>query len=760
MTTSAGGRLVAALRGGKASAFSMELQSSTDKLSLAVEGFGPVAFPVTAANARKLASLAQPARFGRGEQTLTDRDVRDTWEIPKHLVRATWDAATWQVVLATVHDKLGLPPTAELTADLHSFLVYEPGQFFVTHQDTEKDDSMIGTLVVTLPSRHTGGELVVGLGNEQRAYHAVTPALSVVAFYADCRHEVRKVRSGCRITLTYNLLLHGDTSHPRQEGDDANVAELTELLHEHFCTPVRKYHDGPAITLSRLVYVLDHEYTPRALGWRRLKGADAHIAARLRAAADSAGCEAILALADVKTTHSATGPEADYRHRDWDDDAVEYEGHEQEFDIEELIESSTTLTHWTRPDGRGLKKISLPVRAAEVYEYVATDTLAPYSSKYEGYMGNFGNTLDRWYHRAAIVVWPRDKSFANRAEATPAWALDELATMPATEARTAASVLWPFWSTLIAEKNSDEVGTLFGRALLAAQAVADPDTAKRLLRPFGIESVTDEHVGPLGSLVSGYGEQWSADLFLTLFGQRRGGQVRTQWVADRLPGVCQGLLTAGRDGEAAAHRLLDAAWKSTAKEIAEGLTVSTPSHRNSRLNELGNPLSSLLRAASAINAATIRDTVCGFIRDQQPAVVVLELAALRAAAQGDAGFADLAADCAARLRARLARPRRADGDWSIALPPGCTCDLCGKLRAFLADKSRRAMDWKLAKERRQHVHSRIDGAELSVTHVTRRQGSPYTLVLNKTDALFSREHEARARYEKYLNWIATGWPGG
>ena len=44
-------------------------------------------------------------------------------------------------------------------------------------------------------------------------------------------------------------------------------------------------------------------------------------------------------------------------------------------------------------------------------------------------MGNWGNTLDRWYHRAAVVVWPRDQAFANRAETSPAWALDELAAM-------------------------------------------------------------------------------------------------------------------------------------------------------------------------------------------------------------------------------------------------------------------------------------------------------------------------------------------
>jgi hypothetical protein len=130
----------------------------------------------------------------------------------------------------------------------------------------------------------------------------------------------------------------------------------------------------------------------------------------------------------------------------------------------------------------------------------------------------------------------------------------------------------------------------------------------------------------------------------------------------------------------------------------------------------------------------------------------------RDGARGQAGFGDLAADCAVRLRARLARPQRASGDWSIELPAGgCTCELCDALRAFLEDKSRRTFQWPLAKERRQHVHSRIDAAELLVTHVTRRQGRPFTLVLNKTDALFAREREARTRDETDLDWLAARW---
>jgi hypothetical protein len=41
--------------------------------------------------------------------------------------------------------------------------------------------------------------------------------------------------------------------------------------------------------------------------------------------------------------------------------------------------------------------------------------------------------------------------------------------------------------------------------------------------------------------------------------------------------------------------------------------------------------------------------------------------------------------------------------------------------------------------------------------VTRRQGSPYVLVLHKTDALFTGELQARDRDETDLKWIEAHW---
>jgi predicted 2-oxoglutarate/Fe(II)-dependent dioxygenase YbiX len=784
MVAAARDRLARTLRGDAQAAFSVELTARTADLSLHVAGFGQVRFPVTAAKARKLAGLGQSARFGRGKETLTDPDVRDTWEIPKRLVRAEWNDAALTDILTTVKEELGLPNAAELTADLHSLLVYEPNQFFLVHQDSEKDDSMVGTLVVTLPSSYAGGELMVGHNEEWKAYRGSKTALSLVAFYADCRHEVLRVTSGYRITLTYNLLLHGDTSRP--EGDDGTVAELADLLCEHFSTPVPRYYGGPASDPpNRLVYLLDYEYTPRGLNWRRLKGADASRVALLRAAADRAGCESVLALADIKTTHSAFAADEGYGYQDWydeyDEDNDEYSGGASgsgdEYDVQELIDSEVTLTHWTGPEGTRLEETSLSVDGDEVCASTPTGDLSPYSSEYEGYMGNWGNTLDRWYHRAAVAVWPRDQAFANRAETSPAWALDELAAMASAGdvpgARAAAATLAPFWDSTVRGRTPGEGGRtsgLFDKALRAADAVADTESSTTLLRPFRIENLTDAQVKSFAKIADGYGQQWTAELLRTWFGGDQptwaygGGHERPQWVADSLPGLCEGLHATGSAGRLAAQRLVDLSWEWIGKDIGSGLASSSPSYRDEKLGSLGKPLASVLTAAAAIGAAGMRDMVTGYIREQGDAVTALEMSALRAAAElsrdgggrDDAGFGDLAADCAARLRARLACPQRASGDWSIELPGGgCTCGLCDTLRAFLEDEGRRTFEWPLAKQRRQHVHSRIDAAELPVTHLTRRQGSPYTLVLTKTDALFAREQEARTRDETDLEWLAA-----
>jgi len=143
----------------KRDAYSARRTAAPDDLQIDIAGVGALTIPVSAAQARKLCAIARPARYGMGEQTLTDPRVRNTWEVPKSRVRIDkqWRDRTLAPMLAALRDDLGLPKDCRLKAELHAVLVYAPGQFFVPHQDSEKSDAMVGTLSLILPGSSRGG---------------------------------------------------------------------------------------------------------------------------------------------------------------------------------------------------------------------------------------------------------------------------------------------------------------------------------------------------------------------------------------------------------------------------------------------------------------------------------------------------------------------------------------------------------------------------------------------------------------------------
>jgi len=112
-------------------AFSAQRTAPVDDLHLDVDGVGDLRLPVPEDQAKRLYLLGRPARFGRGEQTLLDRRVRDTQEVLRSRIKIDkrrW-ARTLGPVLDQLRDDLGLPPSCGLRAELHSMLVYGRGQF-------------------------------------------------------------------------------------------------------------------------------------------------------------------------------------------------------------------------------------------------------------------------------------------------------------------------------------------------------------------------------------------------------------------------------------------------------------------------------------------------------------------------------------------------------------------------------------------------------------------------------------------------------
>jgi 2OG-Fe(II) oxygenase superfamily len=727
-----------------AGSFSARLLAPAHSLQLEVSGVGPVRLPVGAPLAKKLVAVARSAMFGRGEQTLTDTNVRDTWELtPDQITLAgpEW-TALMDRALEHFRDELGLPPTARLRAELHSMLVYGKGQFFLPHQDSEKDDAMVGTLVVSLPSAHTGGELVIDHAGESTAYRASKEELTFVAFYADCRHQVTPVRSGYRVTLTFNLLVGAEAPAP----EAAPATELAHCLTEHFTTPaIPRYGSRDLGLPNRLVFLLDHEYTQRGLTWRRLKGADAERAALLRAAAEQAGCETVLALAEVKETWDAMPSDGD----PWDDyDYGSSSADPNDFQLNELVADEITLGWWTSPDGSGGEPISLHVSDYEVCATTPNVSLTPYQAEYEGYMGNYGNTLDRWYRRAAVVVWPRDRAFAARAEAGSQWALHELRDRidagDLDGARAAAESLAPFWKRIGAQAER------LGATLDVAAGLGVAGTAAMLLEPFQVQTVTQEHAGGLAAVAERYGQDWTRSVIDGWFGPgHRFGSDLSEWVGNRLPGLCGALRTTGKPE--VARLLASGAWRWLGGQLRLWITTPRSDVRQPQLEMLSSPLVRLLEVADD----ELCDEITGTLRECGDNVLECLMPALRLAApRRAAGLDTVARDCAERLGTIIERPLRDEDDWSIGWT-GCGCDICDTLGTFLGSRSRRTFAWPLAKDGRQHVHTQIDSAGLPVRHQTRRQGRPYTLELTKTDELFTRATNARHKAVTDLAWLTS-----
>lgn len=196
----------------------------------------------------------------------------------------------------------------------------------------------------------------------------------------------------------------------------------------------------------------------------------------------------MLALAEMQETWDAYEPESDDGYRRWDDedDEDDAQSDDSSYQLNELVDSSIRLTRWTDPAGASARDISLVVADAEVCAATPSSDLRPYTSDYEGYMGNYGNTLDRWYRRAAVVVWPRDRGFTNQAEASPFWAMDELSARARdrdpTLVRTAAATLAPFWDSVVRSQERPE--QLLAKTLAVAVAGHDAAAASMLLRPF------------------------------------------------------------------------------------------------------------------------------------------------------------------------------------------------------------------------------------------------------------------------------------
>jgi len=374
---------------------------------LEVEGLGAIGLPFVAAQAKELKKQCQQAPFGKGELTLVDTKVRRVWQLEPNqfsLTNPDWSQFIENAV-STVQRELGLEDQ-KLESHLYNLLLYEKGSFFLPHRDSEKLERMVATLVIVLPSKYQGGELLVRHDGEQHAIDFSGDNYNpfhthFAAFYADCEHEVRPLKSGYRLCLVYNLTLaKGKTKAIATPHTSNHVEAIARILRDWTA-------EEPA---DKLAITLEHQYTKDGLVWDALKGVDRVKARVLHEAAKLADSQAFLAQITLWESGSADADYTPYqpRSRGRGKYGREDEPRTEHYDIVEVMDSTLTAKHWSDANGSdpGFDEMGF-----DEDEIVPKDSLLNTDPEQEvsEYTGNAGASMEQWYRQAAIVLWPNTR---------------------------------------------------------------------------------------------------------------------------------------------------------------------------------------------------------------------------------------------------------------------------------------------------------------------------------------------------------------
>ena len=380
---------------------------------LVVDGVGSIQLPLDPSQAKKLAlpSNSEQAPFGRGLDTVVDTSVRRCRQVDATRVQVS---LAWQEKVQQLAQKfateLGVDGTS-VNANLYKLVLYEDGDFFKAHKDTEKEPGMFGTLVVQLPSLHKEGALVVRHLSAEKVFDFSANSdrnFYAAAFYGDCEHKLLPVKDGNRLCLIYNLVRPSKleqasaatTCTPahipslQRWGVDQDQLKRASSLWTQSIT-----HATP----SSLAFQLEHEYTDQNIAFANLKGQDASLAQLLL---ESGLFYVRLALVNIAVTGLPEGAEQGEFFDADNDDYPMGEEYDRFLSVRKWIDESDQQC---KPPRRQIKDSTVDLFTGRA---LADTNEAPDELHFEDYTGNAGPSLEYVYRRALLAFWPKARHIA------------------------------------------------------------------------------------------------------------------------------------------------------------------------------------------------------------------------------------------------------------------------------------------------------------------------------------------------------------
>lgn len=317
--------------------------------TISIDGVGMLKLPMRTVDVKKLSQVAVQAPYGKRTETIFDTNVRDTLEIPATWV--TYSASFEEALRSTIKD---VAKTLQLDHDrlqyeLYKMLVYTKGGFFLPHRDSEKKSGMVATMIVVLPSKFNGGELLVEHEGRKHRFTFDTARqeskAEFVVFFADCQHEVKKVTSGVRLCLAFNLLLRPEIKFNKKKTDQKSDAQLLRTVEDW----IRHRPELP------IVFALEHQYTSGGLSPSLLKGADSQLFEQLTAVAEDADCKLHFGQVSRHLCQHADDGSFGYGRRGYH----RFSGDYSELEIGEVYDDEIVIDGWKDVQGKSIRFANL-----------------------------------------------------------------------------------------------------------------------------------------------------------------------------------------------------------------------------------------------------------------------------------------------------------------------------------------------------------------------------------------------------------------
>ncbi|KAI8958569.1 hypothetical protein F5Y11DRAFT_335777 [Daldinia sp. FL1419] len=367
-----------------------------------VQDVGMINSPLQEAQAKQLVTKAHQIPCRRADQPTDDTPAPNIWELNPDQFKIR--APTWQTqlnkILVYIARKLDI--TSPISAELHNMLLYEQGVMTEAHADTGDTPGMFGKLVISLPSSHSGGDVVIKYREASKTLPTSQHDMACAFWFSDTSYEVLPIERGYHWVLVYNLTVDPTVEIPTAASRLENAALRTAL--ESWSQAVSRGLRKP----QPLCYAFDGQYTSEEeiLSVKKLEDASVEQIRCLRNICADLDFDLFLGVLEKEEICTMQDAPWDAMEEDEEEDEDEEgdEKKEENHDDGDVCDVSYRLKKIFDLEENTLASDLLLDEESIFQEEPFTDI--PYNEEYEGYMRDSEPRKTRWYSTTALVIVP------------------------------------------------------------------------------------------------------------------------------------------------------------------------------------------------------------------------------------------------------------------------------------------------------------------------------------------------------------------